>query len=140
MKVVLSGGTGYIGSEVLTHCLNHPSITSVLFLTRRAPEKDIAENPKVKVIIVKDFTSYDEPIIKELKTADAAIWCIGTYNGDEVNTGNVMRWMVVDEHKLRKRIFADGRDGGSLLSKFDRNNGIVLIHPCQECLRSAPMK
>ncbi|KAJ8062651.1 hypothetical protein OCU04_009173 [Sclerotinia nivalis] len=82
MKVVLSGSTGYIGGEVLTQCLNHPSITSVVVLTRRDPE-GAAENPKVKVIVVKDFMSYDESTTSELKTADAAIWCLGTYNGDE---------------------------------------------------------
>lgn len=82
MKVVLSGSTGYIGGEVLTQCLNHPSITSVLVLTRRNPG-DLAENSKVKVIIVKDFTLYDELTVKDLKTADAAIWCMGTFNGDE---------------------------------------------------------
>ncbi|KAF7510887.1 hypothetical protein GJ744_005717 [Endocarpon pusillum] len=82
MKVVLSGSTGFIGGEVLTQCLNHPSITSVLVFTRRDPG-DLAENPKVKVIIVKDFTSYDELIINELESADAAIWCMGTFNGDE---------------------------------------------------------
>ncbi|KAK5213213.1 hypothetical protein LTR47_001263 [Exophiala xenobiotica] len=82
MKVVLSGGTGYIGKEVLTQCLNHPSITSVLILTRRAPGP-LAEHPKAKVIIVKDFTSYDEHTINELRTADAAIWCLGTNTGDE---------------------------------------------------------
>lgn len=82
MKVVLSGSTGFIGGEVLTQCLNHPSITSVLVLTRRDPG-DLAENPKVKVIIVKDFTSYDEVTINELESADAAIWCMGTFHGDE---------------------------------------------------------
>ena len=82
MKVVLSGSTGYIGGEVLTQCLNHPSITSVLILTRRDPG-NLAENPKAKVVIVKDFTSYDEHTNNELSTADAAIWCMGTFNGDE---------------------------------------------------------
>ncbi|KAK6597647.1 hypothetical protein ACHAQE_007177 [Botrytis cinerea] len=82
MKVVLSGSTGYIGGEVLSQCLNHPSITSVVLLTRRNPEA-LAENPKVKVIILNDFTSYDESTANELKTADAAIWCLGTYNGDK---------------------------------------------------------
>ncbi|KAI9644287.1 hypothetical protein NHQ30_007643 [Ciborinia camelliae] len=82
MKVVLSGSTGYIGGEVLTQCLNHPSITSIIILTRLDPG-GLSENPKVKVIIMSDFTSYEEPTINELKTADAAIWCLGTYNGDE---------------------------------------------------------
>ena len=82
MKVVLSGSTGFIGGEVLTQCLNHPSVTSVVVLTRRDPG-GLAENPKAKVIIVKDFASYDEPTIDELKLADAALWCIGTYDGNE---------------------------------------------------------
>ena len=82
MKVVLSGSTGYIGAEVLRQCLSHPSITSVIVLTRRDPG-NLADNPKAKVIIVKDFTSYDEPTIGELRTADAAIWCLGTKTGDE---------------------------------------------------------
>lgn len=82
MKVVLSGSTGYIGGEVLTQCLDHPSITSVVVLTRRDPG-GLAKNPKVKLIVVNDFTSYDEVAINELKTADAAIWCLGTYNGNE---------------------------------------------------------
>lgn len=82
MKVILSGSTGYIGSEVLTQCLNHPSITTVILLTRRDPG-GLAENPKVKVIPVSDFTSYDESTLDEFETADAAIWCLGTYHGDE---------------------------------------------------------
>lgn len=82
MKVILSGGTGYIGGAVLSQCLNDPSITSVLILTRRDPG-NVAENPKAKVILVNDFTTYDEYTIDEFRTADAAIWCLGTFNGDE---------------------------------------------------------
>ena len=82
MKVVLSGSTGFIGGEIFTQCLNHPSITSILILTRRDPG-DLASNPKAKVIIIQDFTSYDEATINELKSADAAIWCMGTYTGSE---------------------------------------------------------
>lgn len=81
MKVVLSGATGFIGYEVLTQCLNHPSITSVIALTRR--DLNLAANSKVKVIKVKDFTSYDEATVDELRTADAAIWCMGTNTGDQ---------------------------------------------------------
>ncbi|KAK5058697.1 hypothetical protein LTR84_010961 [Exophiala bonariae] len=82
MKVVVSGGTGYIGGEVLSQCLNHRSITSVIILARRDPGT-WATNSKAKVLILKDFTSYDESTINEVKTADAAIWCLGTYNGDK---------------------------------------------------------
>ncbi|KAL9091039.1 MAG: hypothetical protein Q9159_001665 [Coniocarpon cinnabarinum] len=82
MKVILSGATGYIGGQVLTNCLNHPSITTAVILTRRNPG-DIAKHSKAKLVTVSDFTSYDESTIKELQDADAAIWCIGTNYGDE---------------------------------------------------------
>lgn len=83
MKVVLSGSTGYIGSEVLTHCLNHPFITSVVVLTRRKDPEYLADKTKAKVIVVEDFTSYDEATIEELRTANAALWCLGTSTGNE---------------------------------------------------------
>jgi len=82
MKVVLSGSTGYIGGEVLRECLNHPSITSVVILARRDPG-NLDDNAKAKVMIVKDFTAYDEATISEIRTADATIWCLGTMTGDE---------------------------------------------------------
>lgn len=82
MKVVLSGSTGYIGGEVLRECLNHPSITSVIILARRDPG-NLADNAKAKVVIVEDFTAYDEVTTNEIRTADASIWCLGTMTGDE---------------------------------------------------------
>ena len=81
MKVVVSGSTGYIGGAILTQCLNHPSINSVLVLTRRDPG-DVARHPKARLIVVKDFISYDASTVDELRSADAAIWCLGTFNGD----------------------------------------------------------
>ncbi|KAL8798426.1 MAG: hypothetical protein Q9200_007776 [Gallowayella weberi] len=62
--------------------MNNPSITSLIILSRRYPA-NLAANSKAKVIIVEDFTVYNAPIIKELQTADAAIWCLGTYSGNE---------------------------------------------------------
>lgn len=81
MKVIISGGTGYIGSEVLRQCIQNSRITSLIVLTRRDIE-ELATVPKVKVIIVKDFTSYDGATLKELETANAALWCLGTSTGD----------------------------------------------------------
>lgn len=82
MKVVLSGATGYIGSQVLRRCLEHPSISQVLVLTRR-DIGPLGQHPKAKVLIIRDFTLYDdEATTAELLTADAAIWCLGTSSGN----------------------------------------------------------
>ena len=71
MKIILTGSTGYIGSGVLKRCIAHPSVTSIVALTRRAIE---VENPKLHNIVVKDFLKYDNSVIEQLKGAEACIW------------------------------------------------------------------
>ena len=74
MKVILSGATGYIGSEVLNQALAHPSITSLVCLTRRALPEPANGNPKVKVITFTDFLSYPPEILSQLEGAESCIW------------------------------------------------------------------
>lgn len=74
MKVILTGNTGLIGGEVLTQCLENPEITSIVALSRR----DLPiEHPKLKQIQHSDFTSYPQPLLDELKGAEACIWSLG---------------------------------------------------------------
>lgn len=73
MKVILLGSTGFIGKEVLNQCLETPSITSIIALSRRAlPEA--AANPKLTVVIMEHFNSYPDSVLEQLKGADACIW------------------------------------------------------------------
>jgi thioester reductase-like protein len=74
MKFILTGCTGFIGREALYQCLQYPSITSVVALTRRKLPETLAINPKLKEVIMKDFNSYPESVLKELSGADACIW------------------------------------------------------------------
>jgi uncharacterized protein YbjT (DUF2867 family) len=74
MKVILSGATGFIGSEALRQCLKSSSITSVVVLSRRNLEDSVTSNPKLKVIIMDDFTAYPDTVLKELAGAEACIW------------------------------------------------------------------
>ena len=74
MKLILTGATGFIGHEVLTQCLSHPSVTSILVLSRRELPASIADNPKLKVAIVDDFLSFPESTRHDFKDADACIW------------------------------------------------------------------
>lgn len=73
MKVILTGATGFIGGEVLTQCLDNTSITSLILLSRR-PIENILSDSKAKVIIMEDFKSYPESVIREISDADACIW------------------------------------------------------------------
>ncbi|RAH41289.1 putative nucleoside-diphosphate-sugar epimerase [Aspergillus brunneoviolaceus CBS 621.78] len=43
MKIILAGTTGLVGQEVLTQCLAHPSITSILVLSRVPPSRASAD-------------------------------------------------------------------------------------------------
>lgn len=73
MKIILTGCTGFIGSEVLSQCIRNPSISSIIALSRRSlPET--ANDPKLKTIIMKDFNSYPDSVLEDLSGADACIW------------------------------------------------------------------
>lgn len=71
MKVFITGSTGTVGGGVLQRCLSHPQITSVVALTRRPLE---VKNPKLNNIIHKDFLTYDDEVMAQLKGAEACIW------------------------------------------------------------------
>ena len=72
MKVILTGTTGFVGTEVLTQCISQPAIKSIVALSRRPI--DSITHPKLKVVILEDFTVYSEDVLKELEGAQACIW------------------------------------------------------------------
>lgn len=74
VKIVLTGGTGLIGSACLTHCLAHPAISTVVALTRRPIDSPDSQNTKLKNIIVTDFSSLSEEVQVEFTSSDACIW------------------------------------------------------------------
>ena len=78
MKVILTGVTGFIGSEVLSQCRRDPAITSIIALSRRLLPQSIHKDPKVEVILMEDFAVYPPSVIEKLEGADACIWAMGT--------------------------------------------------------------
>jgi nucleoside-diphosphate-sugar epimerase len=72
MKIILTGATGFLGSEVLNQLLADETVTEVVSLVRRSTG---AINPKLKEFILKDFMDYSK-IANDMK-ADACIWCLG---------------------------------------------------------------
>ncbi|MET1072520.1 MAG: SDR family oxidoreductase [Umezawaea sp.] len=72
MKVVLTGATGFIGSEVLRQLVDRPDVTLVTCLTR----KPLAVgSDKVRSIVLDDFTSYDDD---RVLGHDACVWTLGS--------------------------------------------------------------
>jgi uncharacterized protein YbjT (DUF2867 family) len=76
MKLILTGTTGFVGQEVLTQALAHPSITSVAALTRHPIPATFASNPKVKNVLVEDFSTYTPSVLEQLSGADACVWYV----------------------------------------------------------------
>ncbi|KAH6716172.1 hypothetical protein BKA61DRAFT_602659 [Leptodontidium sp. MPI-SDFR-AT-0119] len=77
MKIILTGSTGMIGTEVLTQSINNTSITEIVILSRRALPPTHPTSPKIKTIIISDFLSYPSQVLNELVGAEACIWALG---------------------------------------------------------------
>ncbi|KAK4866977.1 hypothetical protein LT330_007718 [Penicillium expansum] len=73
MKVILTGSTGFVGREVLSQCIAHPAITSIVALSRR----DLPAHEKLKVTLIEDFMTYPDHIRNEIRDAEACIWTLG---------------------------------------------------------------
>ncbi len=73
MKVIITGATGMIGKGVLLECLDHPSVESVLIISR---SKMDLNHPKLKQVIHKDFSDYST-IKDQLAGYDACFLCMG---------------------------------------------------------------
>ena len=79
MKLIITGATGLVGTEVIRQSLRNPKITSVITLSRRpvtVPEEVGGDlnSDKLKSLVLKDFTEYPEDVRTELADADACIW------------------------------------------------------------------
>lgn len=74
MKIVITGATGYIGTEVLRLAIANPSITHIFTLTRKPLPQPLLDVPKVTSIIHKDFSKYPETLMSNLTGVEACIW------------------------------------------------------------------
>ena len=90
MKIIVAGATGFIGGEVLAQCLNSPAVSSLIALSRRELPSSLTRNsPKLKVVLLKEFTSYPDEALDELAGAEACIWALGKAVGDLQTTRRI---------------------------------------------------
>ncbi|KZV83784.1 hypothetical protein EXIGLDRAFT_683488 [Exidia glandulosa HHB12029] len=70
-----------VGHAVLQHCLASPAITQLSILSRR--DFPLPPNSKARVIVHRDFTTYDDPVLVEsLKGAQGCVWAQGVSAND----------------------------------------------------------
>jgi len=81
MKLIVTGATGLVGTEVIRQALSISKITSVIALARRevtAPENVApgADKSKLTSVIVEDFEKYSPEVREAVKGADACLWLL----------------------------------------------------------------
>ena len=75
MKLIVTGASGLIGTEILRQGLRRKDITSIVALARKpvsAPEG--ADASKLKSVVIKDYDHYPDEVKAEFAGADACIW------------------------------------------------------------------
>ncbi|KAI1103831.1 putative nucleoside-diphosphate-sugar epimerase [Jackrogersella minutella] len=78
MHVILTGATGLVGSGVLDAMIKMKDISKISILSRRPVQMvDDVKDPRVNVIIHKDFENYDSELLSLLKGAKGCVWALG---------------------------------------------------------------
>ncbi|KAL0562920.1 hypothetical protein V5O48_019157 [Marasmius crinis-equi] len=78
MKLIVTGATGYVATEVIKQALRMPAITSIVALARRPVKFDQEEagQGKLKSVVVKEYDHYPEEVKAEFAGANACIWTV----------------------------------------------------------------
>lgn len=81
MKIILTGSTGFIGTEILHQCLAHTYISHIYVLTRR-PLSPRFTHPKITQLLHPDFETYPSALLTRLREqegggVEACIWAVG---------------------------------------------------------------
>jgi uncharacterized protein YbjT (DUF2867 family) len=77
MHIILTGATGLVGASVLHHMLAQESISRISILSR-GPVKMTEGHDKAKVMVHKDYKTYEKALLEELKDAQGCVWAQGT--------------------------------------------------------------
>ena len=77
MKLILTGATGFVGTECLKLALQNPNVTEIVALARRdvkVPE-GVPNAAKLSTVVLEDMGSeYPSSVKEKLRGADACIW------------------------------------------------------------------
>lgn len=73
IKIILAGGTGVIGAEILNQLQLCNKVTEVVCITRR-PINASGLHAKVKQIVIEDFSQFQEHELAMMAGAMSCIW------------------------------------------------------------------
>ncbi|PNH52344.1 hypothetical protein VD0003_g4971 [Verticillium dahliae] len=77
MKMIVTGASGFVGSEIIRQCLQNPKMTTVVAVARRPVSvPDDTPASKFRSVVVSNYDNYPEDAWKEFSGADACIWTV----------------------------------------------------------------
>lgn len=78
MHLILTGATGLVGSGVLDAMIKMRDVSKISILSRRPVQMvEDVKDPRINVIIHKDFEKYDSELISKLQGARGCVWALG---------------------------------------------------------------
>ncbi|KAF8311142.1 hypothetical protein DL93DRAFT_2169194 [Clavulina sp. PMI_390] len=95
MKLIITGASGYVGTELVRQSLQHLGITFVVAVTRKPIEAPAGVSPeqasKLQNIVIRDYDQYSPEAKEAFVNASACIWTVAitpskslTYKWSEV--------------------------------------------------------
>lgn len=78
MKLIVSGATGFVATEIIRQALQRQDITSLVVLSRKPIATPEVNAAKLKQVLVKDYAEYSDDVKKEFVDANACIWCVAS--------------------------------------------------------------
>ncbi|KAH7210857.1 uncharacterized protein BKA55DRAFT_744271 [Fusarium redolens] len=78
MKLIVTGASGYVGSEIIRQSLKLSQVTSVIAVSRKLVSPPAGTIPaRFESVVVQDYGSYPDHVRDAFHGADACIWTVG---------------------------------------------------------------
>ncbi|KAF2484498.1 hypothetical protein BDY17DRAFT_129826 [Neohortaea acidophila] len=117
MKILLTGATGFIGTEILEQSIKHNYIQHIYCLTRTELDPKYSTHPKVTQILHDDFSQYPDYLLDKLASygVEGCIWTLGRRYDKYADKSEA------EKVEIHYRIQAANAFANALATKLDPN-------------------